>query len=390
MTAPSTPTTATLDTLRTEMLPSRKLAYFDHAALSPLPARTAQRIRDYVDEVSSSGDTQWLSWVDEVERVTRGTAAKMLGASPDEIALVGNTTVGVNLVAEGLDWREGDNVVTQADEFPTNLYPWLHLESRGVEVRRLPTDRGRLDLDALRNACDSRTRVVAVSWVGYQTGYRLDLDAIADITHTAGGLLLVDAIQGLGVFPLDVRKTPIDFLASGGHKWLLGTEGAGIAYVRQVHLDKLRPTGVGWNSVARPLDYTHIELKFKPTAGRYEGGTANMSGFLALGQSLELLHSIGAETLSQQVLDYTDMACERLRSAGAQVITDRDRGHRNGDHRSGILFFELPGRDPVEVRRKCLAAGIVLSTRAGKLRIAPHAYNTEEDMDRLIEVLQGA
>ena len=219
-------------------------------------------------------------------------------------------------MAEGLDWRSGDNVVTLADEFPSNAYPWLNLASRGVETRRVPTENGRLDLDTLAAAIDARTRIVSVSWVGYATGYRHDVERIVELAHDRGALMMLDAIQGVGAFPLDVRKTPVDFLAADGHKWMLGPEGAGIAYIRREHLERLRPIGVGWHSVVHASDYTRIELDLKPTAARYEGGSQNMAGMLGLGASLDLLLDLGMEDVAAAILDITDRACERLREVG--------------------------------------------------------------------------
>jgi len=307
----------------------------------------------------------------------------MIGAETAEIALVPNTTAGINLVAEGFPWRPGDNVVTRADEFPSNQYPWLHLADRGVEVRRLPTDDGRLDLDRLADACDDRTRIVTLSWVSFSNGFRHDLDRIAQIVHDRGALLFVDAIQGLGVFPLDVSRTPVDFLSADGHKWLLGPEGAGIFYVRREHLDLLRPIGVGWNSVVGARDFGHIELAFKDTAARYEGGSPNTAGMIGLGASLELLNDLGIEAISRRLLELTDTACRRLEQIGAVI-----HGRRTAGHESGIVVFEFPGRDPEALRRKCLDESVVLSCRGGRLRISPHAYNDASDLDRLIDALK--
>ena len=174
------------------------------------------------------------------------------------------------------------------------------------------TEGGRVPLEALLDACDARTRIVSVSWVGYASGWRIDLDRLVEAVHARGALLFLDAIQGLGVFPLDVRRTPVDFLAADGHKWLLGPEGAGIFYLRREHLDLLRPLGVGWNSVAHDRDFTRIELNFKDTAERYEGGTMNVAGFIGLNASLELLLRHGQQAISRRVLEITDLACERL------------------------------------------------------------------------------
>lgn len=368
---------------RQQMPIAAKWAYFDHAAVAPLsqPARAA--IEQYARQVTEEGDTLWPQWARGVEQL-RTTTAQLIGCQTQEIALVHNTTAGINLVAEGFPWQPGDNVVTLADEFPSNQYPWLHLADRGVEIRRLETDRGRLDLDQLRQACDDRTRLVALSWVGYATGYRHDLDAIAALIHEQGALLFVDAIQGLGVFPLDVSQTPIDFLAADGHKWLLGPEGAGVFYLRHEHLDLLRPTGVGWNSVVNAHDFSHIELKFKPSAERYEGGSQNMVGMLGLAASVELLAQLGPENIARRLLEITDMACDKLAAIGCQVIS-----HRAGEHRSGIVSLEVPGVDPQALRQHCLQQQVVLSCRGGRLRISPHAYTNEEDLDRLVSAIQS-
>jgi selenocysteine lyase/cysteine desulfurase len=374
--------------LRAEMPVTERWAYFDHAAVAPLARPAAAALKHWADEAVTAGDTAWPGWSEGAE-ATRRHAARLVNADVDEIALVPNTTAGISLVAEGVDWRAGDNVVTLADEFPSNVYPWLNLATRGVETRRVPTDDGRLDLDKLAAACDRRTRIVSVSWVGYATGYRQDVARIVELAHERGARVMLDAIQGLGAFPFDVSQTPVDFLAADGHKWMLGPEGAGIAYIRRQHLDTLRPLGVGWHSVVHSHDYTHIELKLKPTAARYEGGSQNMPGMIALGESLRLLLDLGQEHVAAAILDITDRACERLAAIGAKIVSDRRPDHRSGRQRSGIVAFELPGRDPLAVKKHCLAQGVVMSCRAGRLRISPHAYNNEQDLDRLIEAVES-
>jgi len=380
---PSVGRSADWGLFRRQMPIARDWAYFDHAAVAPLSGPAQEALTRWARDATDNGSAYYPAWTRQIERL-RTLVADMIGAVPEEIALVGNTTAGINLVAEGFPWAPGDNVVTRADEFPTNQYPWLHLAGRGVETRRLPTDDGRFDLDRLAEAIDDRTRIVTVSWVAYASGWRHDLDRLAEIVHRRGALLLVDAIQGLGVFPLDVRQTPIDFLAADGHKWLLGPEGAGIFFTRREHLSLLRPVGVGWNSVCNEHDFSRIELVFKDTAARYEGGSQNVAGLLALGASLELLARFGAQAISQRVLEITDLACGRLEKIGAAILSDRRPGNK-----SGIVSFEMPGRDPQALRKKCFDAHVLLSCRAGRLRISPHAYNDASDVERLIEALRN-
>jgi len=375
------PRPADWDAFRRQMPVVRRWVYLDHAAIGPLtdPARAA--LAAWTDDAAANGGAHWPDWNRGVE-ACRDEAARLLGCGRDEIALVGNTAQGINLVAEGYPWQPGDNLVTLADEFPTNQYPWMNLAQFGVEARRVPTEQGHIDLDRLAQAMDERTRVLAISWVSYLSGWRYDLDELAELAHRHGALLVLDAIQGLGVFGLDVGRTPVDVVAAGGYKWMLGPEGVGICYVRREHLERLRPMGLGWHSVVHAHDFTRIELDLRREAARYEGGSANMPGMIALGESLKLLNSYGPAALSARVVELTDLACRRLRDAGAVIATDRQEGHQ-----SGIVLFEMPGRDSEELARHCLQRGIILRVRAGRLRISPHAYNNEEDLDRLIEAI---
>jgi selenocysteine lyase/cysteine desulfurase len=370
--------------LREQMPVARQWAYFDHAAVAPLPQPAHDALASWLADVVENGDVHWPRWSERLEQV-RLRAAQLIGAQPAEIALVRNTTEGINLVAEGFPWQPGDNLVTLADEFPSNLYPWMQLQRLGVETRRVALTPTGPDLAAVAAACDSHTRLVSISWVGYASGWRHNLAELCELAHGRGALLFLDAIQALGVFPIDVRGTPVDFLAADGHKWLLGPEGAGVFYLRHEHLQRLRPVGIGWNSVRQGADFGRIELEFKDSAARYEGGTYNVGGLVALGASLDLLVDLGAEALAACVLEITDLACDRLQSLGATIFSCRQ-----GERRSGIVSFELPGRSPVELRKRCLAAGIALSCRGGRLRISPHAYNNLDDVERLIAALAGA
>lgn len=370
---------------REKMPITSRWAYFDHAAVSPLPEPTRSAISTWCQQATEQGGQAWPIWNRTLEGV-RKTAATFVGADLDEIALVHSTTEGISLVAEGFPWREGDNVVTLANEFPSNLYPWMNLASRGVETRRVPVAGGRVDLEQIAAACDSRTRIVSMSWVGYALGWRLDLGEVAELAHRRGALFFLDAIQGLGAFPLNVQAVPIDFFAADGHKWMLGPEGAGLLYVRREHLNRLRAIGVGWNSVVRSHDFDHVELELKAAASRYEGGTPNSVGFTGLGASLELLGRFGAERIGERILELTEIACDRLRSIGVAIASPRDLAA----HRSGIVAFEFSGKDPQSLRKRCIEANVALACRGGRLRISPHAYVNEDDISRLVDAIRAA
>jgi selenocysteine lyase/cysteine desulfurase len=372
---------------RTEMPVTQRWAYFDHAAVGAIPQLAFDRISRWANEALLDGDAVWGGW-QKLHEGARHTAAQLFNAQPSEISLVPNTSFGINLVAEGFPWKAGDNVVIPDHEFPSNIYPWMQLQDRGVELRVVPLDGARLPVNSLLNAIDSRTRIVSVSWVGYASGYRVDPCELAERVHQRGALFFLDAIQGLGVFPLDVRKTPIDFFAADGHKWLLGPEGAGLFYLREEHLNLLRPLNIGWNSVAQGNDFSRVDLNLRRAASRYESGTQNMAGFIGLGASLETLARFGLgpthSAIGQRVLELTDILAERMIRGGWALASDRS----SEAVKSGILSFEIPGCDSLQLKQQLHAEKVVLSFRGGKLRLAVHAFNDESDFDRLFAAVQ--
>jgi len=287
-------------------------------------------------------------------------------------------------VAEGFPWKAGDNVITAAEEYPANLYPWMNLAAHGVEVRRVASRDRRLEIDDLRAAMDSRTRLVSLSFVEFASGFRNDLDALGALCRERSVYFFVDAIQGLGVLPLDVSQTPVDFLSADGHKWLLGPEGAGIFYIRRELVDLLHPVGVGWNSVVGAWDFSRNDFRLKPHAGRWESGTLNVGGIMGLGASLELLLEIGIPAIAAQVLELTDYLCAAAVGTGLEVFSSR----RSGD-KSGIVSLTVPGVEPRRLVSRCRDHGIVVAHRGGRLRVSPHCYNTRAEIDRLLEVLRA-
>jgi cysteine desulfurase / selenocysteine lyase len=366
------------DALRLAEFPvSERWAYFDHAAVSPLPRRSADVLREWADDQEKNGVVHWLDWEAKL-KTARANLARLINANADEIAFVNSTTQGIGIVAEGFPWRPGDNVVTAAEEYPSNLYPWLNLKDRGVELRMVPSRNGRVWARDLVAAMDGKTRLLTISHVEFASGFRNDIDALGEYCRAHDVAFFVDAIQGLGTFTIDVSKTPIDFLAADGHKWLLGPEGAGFLYIRREWIERLRPIGVGWHSVVGSYNSPTLDFTLKPTAERWEGGSFAMPGLQAFAASVGLLLEIGPEAVSARILDRAEAVRDVARSAGWSPV-----GSTRPEDLSGIVALEKPGVDANAVVRSLRAKGVVAACRRGRLRFSPHVYNNEEDLDRL-------
>ena len=365
----------------TEFPVTSEWRFFNHAACSPLPTRAARAMQRQIAEHSQRGNLGNPSW-QKGRNEARALAAKLLGAHADEVAFVGNTADGINVVANGVRWQPGDSVVTTAVEYPANMYPWLNLQRRGVEVRAVPERNGRVELDEVRRAIDSSTRVLAISWVEFASGFRNDLAALGDICRKAGVLFVVDAIQALGAFPLDVRALNVDIVACGGQKWLLGPRGVGVLFCSRAVLDMLDVASVGAYSVVDDHNYLQYDLTFKPDAGRFEYGTENAVGIAGLRGSLELLSEVGPVQITKAIFLLTEYFCERVRSKGYSVVSSR-----KAEEWSGLVFFSKPGLDLDAALERLKEMRFVLSVRDGGLRFAPHFYNTRDEVDALIQSL---
>ncbi len=360
-------------------------AYLNHAGITPLPAPALDAMHGCATQVAIDGGLAYPAQAERVEEV-RASAARLMGVPTTDVAFVKNTTEGLGFVANGLAWEEGDRVVVPDHEFPSTVYPWLALAERGVVVDVVePAGAGRrLPADSFAQVMDQGPvpKLVALSWVQFGRGWRTDLAALASICHDAGALLCADVIQGLGVIPAELEAWGVDFAMADGHKWLLGPPGIGVLYVRRSCLDQLRPLEPGWASVPHREQWDNLELVFDDTARRLEGGTPNLVGTYGLGASLDLLLDAGVGTVWDHVSALTDLACEGLAGIGATVMSDR-----SPEGRSGVVTFEVEGRDPAAVVAALQGRGVVCSPRAGGVRLSPHGYNTAEDVDRLVAVV---
>lgn len=369
--------------LREEEFPvARHCTYLNHAAIGPLPRRSAERMAELARLVAESGDRHWFERMAEAERV-RGLAARLLGArEAHEVAFVENTSTGLSLVAEGLDWRPGDNVVSAELEFPSNVYPWMRLADRGVEYRCVPERDGRIDLDELIGRMDERTRILALSWVQYASGFRSDLARLGAACRERGALFVVDVIQGLGALAIDVERDLVDVAVASSHKWLLGPEGIGLLYVSERVLDRLRPTRVGWRSMRDAFQWKDFELDWNEGTKRFETGILNVYGIAALGGSLEILAEVGSTAVERRVLALASLAARGLTDRGFHVVSSRRRGEA-----SGIVTATHPDHDPEALVRRLAAQDIIVAARAGRLRVSPHFYNTVEEVERFLEAV---
>lgn len=364
----------------------QKLAFFNHAGVAPITARAARAIHAYADQAQTLSyyEARWYIRARQVKQF----AAQMIGAAgEEEIAFVPNTSTGLSMVAGGLAWREGDNVVITDVEYPANRYPWQDLQRLGVElieVHQLPD--GRIDVEDVVEAITDRTRVVSLSHVQYASGFRIDLQPVSDMVHRAGGYLCVDAIQSVGAMPVDVEAMGIDFLSADGHKWMLSPEGCGIFYCREKLIDQLHPHVVGWMNMVNANDYGNYQFEFQPDARRFEPGSYNIPGILGMGASLELLLEVGLDRVWARLDALTGYLCDRLQEKGYRVYSPRGAGER-----SGIVVFEPSASRTAPPLPKIVAEleshGIIIVVREGRLRASPHFYNTREQIDSLVAAL---
>jgi selenocysteine lyase/cysteine desulfurase len=369
--------------IRKEFPVTENYVYLNHAAVSPVSKRVVKAVEDYLGIISNHGITktaslQFLKTISD----TRSKLAGLMKAGTDEIAFVKNTTQGIIIAANSINWRDGDNVITANVEFPANVYPWLNLECRGVKTKFVQEKEGRIEVEDIEKLIDKRTRAVSLSFVEFASGFRNDLEAIGKICQDKGILFIVDAIQGLGALNVDVKKCKIHIMSSDGHKWLMGPEGAGCFYCSKDILDEMMPCNVGWNSVINESAYLDYNLRLRPDAQRFEEGSLNIMGIYALGAAVGLLLELGIENIQDRILELTDLLIDRLREKGYQITSSTIPKER-----SGIVCFRSKRNSSTELCRLLSDKGIIVSDRAGSVRVSPHFYNSEEEIQQLVDIL---
>ena len=361
---------------------TRNRVYMNHAAIGPLPTTAVNRMTSVAHSIAMTGDDGWYGRIGEIGRV-RSLAARLLHASEEhEVGFVSNTSDGLSIISAGLDWREGDTVVGANCEFPSNAYPWMRLSNHGVTFLMAEERDGRVDFDDLVALVDEHTRVVALSWVQYASGFRSDLERIGRFCRERDILFVVDGIQGLGVIPIDVERDCVDVLAASAHKWLCGSEGIGLLYISDRVIDRIDPVKVGWTSTKDWIKFGGYDLRYRDGAERFECGTMNPFGIAALGSSLEILLEAGESDIERQVRILTDLLVVGLMDRGYRVISSRKDGEW-----SGIVTATHVDQNPNELVQRLKQRGVSVAARAGRLRISPHFYNTVDEVDQLLAAL---
>jgi cysteine desulfurase / selenocysteine lyase len=362
----------------------RKKIFMAHAAVTALPRAVADAIIRLTEE-SAANFENFAALLKSIQEA-RTSAANLIGSSPEEIALIGPTSLGLSLFANGIDWRPGDEVVCYLDDYPANVYPWLNLRSRGVTVRLLqPAETGALTPELVADALTPKTRLVALASCNFVSGYRIDLHAIGKLLREKEILFSVDAIQTLGAFPTTVEY--VDFLSADAHKWMLGPLAIGIVYVRKECFDLCRPTLLGSWNVKAPGFVAQEEIEFQPTAQRYEPGALNVMGIFGMKEAIDLLLEIGIARVAERILTITARLAGGLQGLGFRLL-----GPTGGSNASGIVTASRPGTDMEALFERLTAANIICSCRQNRqgqhyIRFSPHFYNTEAEVDQVLRVI---
>ncbi len=367
---------------RSEFPVTETYIYMNHAGVAPLSRPVRDAMTGFLEDATVNGAVNAKLWENAAE-ACRDVAAQLINADATEIAFMKNTTQGILIAANGIDWRAGDNVVTMAVEFPANVYPWWSLKERyGVQTRMVPERVGRIHIEDVAAAIDERTRVVTISHVEFASGFRNDIQALGEICRERDIWFVVDAIQSLGAIEVDVKSCNVDILAADGHKWLLAPEGAAIFYCADEKQERLINTNVGWASVVNPRDFLNYDLTQKPDATRFEEGSYNSVGLYGLKAAIELLLDIGISTIEAHILELTEHLMTGLKAKGYRVVTPRADSER-----AGIVIFESNQHTPAEIYEMLHAENIITAERGSGVRVSPHLYNTTSEIERLLEVL---
>lgn len=361
------------------------VVYLNHAAVAPWPRRTAEAVERFARENTSRGAQHYPRWL-RVERELRESLAWLLNApSPNDIALLKSTSEALSTVAYGIDWRSGDNIVSFAEEFPSNRIVWESLAAKGVNLRLAELSNSDNPEDGLLAICNGRTRLVSVSSVQYACGLRIDIDKIGAFCRKNGILFCVDAIQSLAALPFDAQACQADFIMADGHKWMLGPEGLAVFYCRAEVREQLALNQYGWHMVKQPGNYDSTEWAPSPTATRFECGSPNTLGAHALHASLSLIKEVGLEEIARIILNNVSLLIELInKHEGAELLSPRDEARQ-----SGIVTFRIQGVDLDALHAYLMENGVICALRGGGIRFSPHFYTSQDKIRAAMEIVDA-
>ncbi|UCG80902.1 MAG: aminotransferase class V-fold PLP-dependent enzyme [Desulfobacterales bacterium] len=359
-----------------------KMVYLNNASIGPLSTRVIAAVNEFMIDVRDNGRTNYPNWCTIADNTIKDNIAKLIGADKTEIAFVKNTTEGILLVANGIEWQVGDNVIIADIEYPSNVYCWMNLARRGVNIKWLETKCGRIVIDDVTNLIDSRTRLVSFSAVQFSNGFRLDIEQLSELCQKKGILLNLDGIQYLGALDIDVSIYPIDFLSAGGHKFLLGPIGTGVFYCRKESMQYLHPHNVGYHSVDKPEDHLDYDLTFRPTAARFEEALVNFPGIWGLGAAVSIFLDLGMKNVEKHLLRLTSLAIEGLESKGYEIISSKKENER-----SALVSFSHCRFSVEKITDRLQKANINVAIRGKGIRVSPSIYNDDDDIEALLQAL---
>jgi selenocysteine lyase/cysteine desulfurase len=357
------------------------IIYFNHAATGPFSSIVVNRLSNMLKEKSKYNIDDYASFLKVVEE-TKILLAELINCNVDRTAFVDNTSNGLNILAQSIDWKKGDRILLNDIEFPANVYPFLNLERFGVEIDFVKSENGIVTADQIINSIKPETKLVSVSFVQFLSGYKVDLEKIGNYCRANNIIFSVDGIQGIGAMRVNVKKCKIDFLSCGTQKWLLGMQGLAFIYVDDEFQKKMIPANVGWLSVENAWNLLDYKLDLKTSANVFQGGTLNAFGIYAFNSSLTLFKDFGFDNVDSEVLSNTKYFISKLKSSGLDCVLS----HCNDEELAGIVTLIV--KNPEKVFEELEKKKIFCSLREGLIRFAPHFYNTHHEIDIVVEELQ--
>jgi selenocysteine lyase/cysteine desulfurase len=371
-----------INELRAQFPVTEQYTYLNHAAVGPLPQRVLDEVIWINQDKENSGGLHWMDWEEQAEE-TRKIIARFINAHPDEIAFTQNTSAGLSIIANGLNWEKQDNIVINDLEFPSNLFPWqIQARKYGLVTRTVYNRNEELAMEDFEEKIDRHTKIVAVSHVQFSNGFKVDLQRLSKLAHENGGYVITDAVQSLGQIALDVKKLDVDFLATSGYKWLLSPIATGFLYIKKELIDEIEPSMIGYRTDENYHDFSYRNIELAKNARRFESGQINFPGIAGMRAAIELLEGYGIHNIERRIRELVDRLIAGISELkGLKVVSSLKPEHRNGLVKVGGL------ENPEEVVAKLKEDNIVISSRAGGLRISPHFYNTEGEINKLLDGL---